>query len=412
MSKEFSQGFARQHLSSLAHIDKESLGSSTGKDFSFYYISLSDVNKGKINPNLEYFRYESAPSRARRLVKKGDVLLSTVRPNLQGFAKIGEKNDGNVVSTGFSVLTPKDSCCGDYLYQYLFSAHITGQINALVVGSNYPAINSSDVKGLNIYCPQLNEQKKIAEILSTWDKAITTTEKLLKNSQQQKKALMQQLLTGKSRIGFKHGEYALKKVKYGHIPSDWQYESIKNICSSYTKKNSDRNDYPVLSCSKYDGFVDSLSYFKKKVYSDDTTGYRVIPYGYFGFPANHVEEGSIGLQKLYDYGLVSPIYVVFEPNSKKVNSEFLYAVLKTDRYRQIFSAATNASVDRRGSLRWKEFSEIRVPLPSLEEQAAVASVLSSANADIRVLEKKLDYLKQEKKALMQQLLTGRVRVKV
>ena len=104
MSKEFSQGFARQHLSSLAHIDKESLGSSTGKDFSFYYISLSDVNKGKINPNLEYFRYESAPSRARRLVKKGDVLLSTVRPNLQGFAKIGEKNDGNVENVDYEVV--------------------------------------------------------------------------------------------------------------------------------------------------------------------------------------------------------------------------------------------------------------------------------------------------------------------
>jgi type I restriction enzyme S subunit len=95
-----------------------------------------------------------------------------------------------------------------------------------------------------------------------------------------------------------------------------------------------------------------------------------------------------------------------------VNNTYLYSVLKTDHYRQIFGAATNASVDRRGSLRWKEFSLIHVPLPPLKEQQRIAVVLSAADQEITALQQKLDVLKQEKKALMQQLLTGKRRVKL
>ena len=223
---------------------------------------------------------------------------------------------------------------------------------------------------------------------------------------------MQQLLTGKKRLGMPADSYEFQKTRYAIIPKDWEYPAIKEVCTQVTEKNTESTDYPVLSCSKYDGFVDSLKYFKKKVFSDDTSGYRLIHRGYFGFPSNHVEEGSIGLQNLYDTGIVSPIYVVFRAEPKKVDNAYLYAVLKTDHYRQIFGAATNASVDRRGSLRWKEFSLIHVPLPPLEEQQKIAAVLSTADKEIKALQQKLDALKQEKKALIQQLLTGKRRVKL
>ncbi|GHB83324.1 restriction endonuclease subunit S [Providencia rettgeri] len=275
-----------------------------------------------------------------------------------------------------------------------------------------PYMNKSNCESIPILLPPLPEQRKIAQILSTWDKAIATTEKLIATSQQQKKALMQQLLTGKKRLGQKDSSISYKKTKYGKIPSDWDYPAIKEISKQITKKNTESQDLPVLSCSKHDGFVDSLKYFKKKVYSDDTSGYRIIPRHCFGFPSNHIEEGSIGLQDIYEQGIVSPIYVVFSCDKKRVNNLFLYAMLKTEHYRQIFCAATNASVDRRGSLRWKEFSGIHVPLPSLEEQQKIASVLTAADKEIELLQAKLAHLKDEKKALMQQLLTGKRRVKV
>lgn len=279
-------------------------------------------------------------------------------------------------------------------------------------GAGRYKLNKASLEKIPLIIPPLGEQKKIAQILSTWDKSIATTEQLLANSQKQKKALMQQVLIGKKRFFQRTKGCIYKNTKYGPIPFDWDYITIKDICYQISEKNNSANDYPVLSCSKYVGFVDSLKYFKKKVYSDDLSGYRVIPFGAFGFPSNHIEEGSIGLQTLYDFGLVSPIYIVFKANDEKVNSEYLYALLKTEHYRQIFSSATNASVDRRGSLRWKEFSIIHVPLPPREEQDKIALALKTASSEIAVIQKKLECLKQEKKALMQQLLTGKCRVKV
>lgn len=278
--------------------------------------------------------------------------------------------------------------------------------------SSVPTLNRNNVHGIKCVFPPPPEQKKIAKILSTWDKAITTTEQLLANSQQQKKSLTQQLLTGKKRLGLPAGSYQLQRTRYGLLPKNWEYPAIKDICVQVSEKNSESFNHPVLSCSKHAGFIDSLKYFNKKVYSDDTSGYRLIYRGCFGFPSNHIEEGSIGLQNLYDTGIVSPIYVVFRAKQSKVNNAYLYAVLKTDHYRQIFGAATNASVDRRGSLRWKEFGMIHVPLPPLEEQQKIAEVLSIADQEVTALQQKLAALKQEKKALMQQLLTAKRRVKL
>ena len=100
----------------------------------------------------------------------------------------------------------------------------------------------------------------------------------------------------------------------------------------------------MLACSKHVGFVNSLEYFKKKVFSDDLTNYKVVLRGQFGFPSNHIEEGSIGLQNICDAGVVSPIYTVFEIDESRVDRGFLFKVLKTDHYRQRFAAAITRPV--------------------------------------------------------------------
>lgn len=279
-------------------------------------------------------------------------------------------------------------------------------------GAGRYKLNKAALEKLPVLVPPLSDQKKIVQILSAWDKAISVTERLLSNNKKQKKSLMQQLLTGKKRLSGFVVSNESQHTRYGNIPSDWRFLSIEKVASNVSEKNKMGSDVPVLSCSKYDGFVDSLKYFKKKVYSDDTSGYKLIRKGMFGFPSNHIEEGSIGLQNLYEVGMVSPIYTIFEVDESQVCAEFLYNLLKTDHYRQIFSASTNSSVDRRGSLRWKEFGLIKVQLPSIEEQRKIASVLAASDHETVVIKQQLESLKQEKKALMQQLLTGKRRVSI
>ncbi|WP_444938862.1 restriction endonuclease subunit S [Microbulbifer sp. JMSA002] len=341
-----------------------------------------------------------------RITDPGTLMLTNSGATL-GVPKISSIKCG--ANDGIAMLLELDGIATEYAYYYLLSK--TQYFRDVVApGVGQPNLNTDLIGDFPIPIPPLPEQKKIAQILSTWDKAIDTTEKLLASSRQQKKALMQQLLTGKKRL--KSNTISFKKTRYGEIPEDWNYPAIKDIAIQLSEKNNKNHNYPVLSCSKHTGFVDSLKYFKKKVYSDDTSGYRIIPRNCFGFPSNHIEEGSIGLQKLYDFGIVSPIYVVFDIDRAKVNGDYLIAILKTEHYRQIFCAATNASVDRRGSLRWKEFSAIHVPLPPLEEQHSIASILANADREIETLQQKLDCLKREKKALMQQLLTGKRRVQI
>lgn len=196
----FHEEFKRFYFSDLLKIDTKSLGNSTPEDFEFEYISLSDVETGRIASKLARHQFKDAPSRARRILAEGDILLATVRPNLKGFVKIGKEHSECIASTGFSVLSQKKNVCGDYVYHYLFSTHMSAQVNALVVGTNYPAINSSDVASLTIYCPEYTEQKKIAAVLNNCDLTISKLINNLNCLKNEKKALMQQLLTGKRRV--------------------------------------------------------------------------------------------------------------------------------------------------------------------------------------------------------------------
>jgi len=166
-------------LGEVCFIDKEALSSKTSDDYCFEYVSLSDIEKGNLIQTREY-KFSEAPSRARRIVKQGDVLLATVRPNLQGFYIFKDEVKDCIVSTGFAVLTAKRSLLEPaYLFQTLFGNRMLAIYHAFNVGSNYPAINSSDIHKFKVCIPSLAQQKAIAALLETWDTAIEKTEALI-----------------------------------------------------------------------------------------------------------------------------------------------------------------------------------------------------------------------------------------
>ena len=265
------------------------------------------------------------------------------------------------------------------------------------------------LKAFEIPVAPPKEQQAAARIIRAWDAAITITEKLLANSRRQKQVLMQQLLTGKRRLQQFVIANERLTTRFGSIPADWRHVSIEQVAQEFSAKNTADRQLPVLSCTKYGGLVDSLSYFNKQVFSQDVSTYKLVERGCFAYATNHIDEGSIGYQNIYDEALISPMYTVFKPGND-IDHGFLFKLLKTEHYRQIFAANTNASVDRRGSLRWGDFKKIEIPLPSMAEQAAISGVIDSAQLEIESIEKQLDRLKDEKRALMQQLLTGKRRV--
>lgn len=284
-----------------------------------------------------------------------------------------------------------------WLSYTLSSSEYRKQLQSIATGTSGSMKNiaKGSLLSLPVAFPPPGEQRAIAEALSDVDGLLRTLEALVAKNRAIKQAAMQQLLTGKTRLPGFSGE--------------WETKTIAEVASPCSEKNSLDEDLPVLTCSKHLGFVDSLGYFKSQVFSKDLSGYKIIRRGQIGYPANHIEEGSIGLQDLYDVALVSPIYVVCSPKVG-VNSYFLHRLLKLDSYRQEFATATTSSVDRRGSLRWPAFSRIPVALPPIEEQTAIATVLADMDAEVAALERRQDKTKTIKQGMMQQLLTGRVRL--
>ena len=274
--------------------------------------------------------------------------------------------------------------------------------------SSIPTLNRNYVHKQKCIFPPLPEQKAIADLLSTWDEAIAKTEKLIQAKEKRFRQTTKHLLFGHKRINKQHEE--LVDSHFFKYPCDWNLVKIGKIAKEISDRNGE-SDATVLSCSKYDGFVNSLDYFGKQVFSSDTSNYKVIKKSQFGYPSNHIEEGSIGLLEHCKKGIVSPIYVIFEASPTKVHPVYLFKLLKTDIYKHIFQVKTSSSVDRRGSLRWGEFSKIKIPLPLLEEQQQIAETLSTAQQEIDFLKQLAEKYKTQKRGLMQKMLTGEWRVK-
>jgi type I restriction enzyme S subunit len=390
------KGWKEVKLNQVAEIDKESLPGNTNKSYEFDYISLSDVDSNSLRIETSKQVFENAPSRARRIVRKGDVLMSTVRPNLQGFTIIRNEVINLIASTGFAVIRPK-SIISEFLFQYLFSGIISKQFYSLLVGSNYPAINSSDVKNLKILLPPLHEQQAIADCLSTWDGAIQAAKQLIRQKELQKKWLMQQLLTGKKRLKGFSGE--------------WREIHIRDIAKEVSLRNKNDNELIVLSCTKYDGLVSSLEYFGRKVFSDDLRNYKIVPLNHFAYATNHIEEGSIGFQQNHEKALISPMYTVFKTD-RSVNDGFFFRLLKSHSMIYQYQNRMEGSIDRRGGLRWSAFSIIRVKIPTYEEQTAINIILSESDRELDLLRNRLEKIREQKKGLMQVLLTGKRRLMI
>lgn len=244
--------------------------------------------------------------------------------------------------------------------------------------------------------PPLPEQQKISEILNVWDEAIKKQTRLIEKLELRKKGLMQQLLTGKKRLPGFSGE--------------WKKIAIKDFAIEISLKNNRNENWEVLSCTKYDGLVPSLQYFGRQVFSKDITQYKIVPQYCFAYATNHIEEGSIGYQSTYRNALISPMYTVFKTDSNVIDDIFLYKLLKSHHAIYLYNVMMEGSIDRRGGLRWDNFSTIKFLLPDIKEQSAIADILVSCDNEILLAKQKLNEFHQQKKGLMQVLLTGKKRV--
>ena len=189
-------------LKYLVKYNIETLDEKTNENFNFDYVDISSVEFGKGITNFQNMNFKNAPSRARRILKKGDIILSTVRTYLRAIAKIEESKTPQIASTGFIVFTSEyDKIISDYLYYAISSENFISQVESHSVGISYPAINASQVVNFKILVPPLTSQLSLITFLdqkcSEIDKLITKKEQLVVELEAYKKSLIYEVVTGK-----------------------------------------------------------------------------------------------------------------------------------------------------------------------------------------------------------------------
>lgn len=261
---------------------------------------------------------------------------------------------------------------------------------------------------LEVVMPPVDVRLAIARIVREFQTAIELLNRLANEVSKRNAGLIRQLMDGQRR--FPEFIKSKKRLCDGWLehPIDWSLKAVSEFASE-TNKKAPTEDVPVLSSTKHEGLVDSLIYFGRRVYSDDISNYKLVLRGQFAYATNHIEEGSIGLLKHREAGLVSPMYTVFEIIGDALPS-FLLTLFKSDRYVHRFGAMTNGSVDRRGGLRWTDFRMLKVAMPSLSEQTKIVELIELLNHEVKLLKRQRAALEKQKQGVMERLLSGEVAI--
>ncbi|MGP4072886.1 restriction endonuclease subunit S [Piscibacillus sp. B03] len=326
----------------------------------------ADIEKRKTKPKVW----------TTQITKKCDIgnIIMTVRAPV---GKIAKSMHQACIGRGVCSIAPKQS--NEYIYYVLLTYE--DKWKRYSQGSTFESINSSDIKTLDIPMPKPEEQQKIADILSAWDKAIELKEKLIEQKKEQKKGLMQRLLTGEVRLPGVDGEW--KRVPFEEV---FNKVSVKKY-QIKTKDYLENGEYPVVDQGKTK--IVAYSNQSDKIYKIPKDG--VIIFGDHTREIKYID---------FDFIVGADGTQVFEVK-EKFDTKFYY-------YHLLIQKIPNTGYNRH----FKFVKEMWFKLPSIEEQKAISNILYTLDVEIEKNQEYVQKLKQQKKGLMQLLLTGKVRVKV
>jgi restriction endonuclease S subunit len=365
-------------------INQDSLPENTHEDYEIQYIDIGNVNQDGLVNHPKVMSFGISPSRARRVVKKGDIIVSTVRTYLKAISYINSGDENLIASTGFAVLTPTNKMHSMFLYYLISTQKIIDTISSLSVGVSYPAINSSDLGTIPIWFP--NKEQRAAIINHAVTKGLNPDVKL-------KDSGIEWL---------------------GEIPEHWDVKKGKYLFSIV-------NGYPPEQVNfAEDG---QHTYFRVDDLNDDGHGLYLT---------NGKAKFILGLTALYQKNLIlfpkrgvailtnkvkiTAIPNLFDTNlmglnvfRNKADIEFLSYCLLTRRLDDIADTSTIPQINN------KHIYPLFFPLPPLIEQKSISTFLNQyiqkTDSLILKIEKTIDHLQEYRTALISEVVTGKIDVK-
>ena len=361
------------------------------------WVTTSLINKPYIDVAEEYITEEGLKNSSAKLLDAG-VLLMAMYGQGQTRGKVSKlliKASTNQACAYISVHTG----VVDYIHQYLIANY--ENIRKESNDGNQKNLSLTIISNIRILCPPIKEQEKINRILQFWDTAIEKQSELIEKLTLRKRALMQQLLTGKKQLPGFSGEW--KRIK------------LDNIAERVTRKNEDDNRN-VVTISAQRGFVVQTDFFNKSVASETLDNYFLVHKDEFCYNksySNGYPMGTIKRLKAFDKAVVTTLYICFRLKDKtSTNIDFFEQYCESGIFNKGLVKVANEGGRAHGLLNVtpSDFFNMHMSIPDIDEQDAIASVLVNADKEIELANEKLANLQSQKRGLMQQLLTGKKRI--
>ena len=323
----------------------------------------------------------------------GDLVFNMMRA-WQG--AIGTARTTGMVSPAYIVAEPNDKAYPLFMDYYSRTPQMINQIDRQSYGVTdfRKRLYWDSFAPISCTLPPIEEQQKIATILTTQDRVIELKEKQLAEKQRQKKYLMQQLLTGKKRLPGFNGA--------------WKTDCLGKLF--FERKETNCENIEMLAITGTQGIIPRKELDLKDNSSEDKSKYLRVCVGDIGYNTMRMWQG-VSAYSNYE-GIVSPAYTILKPSSS-INAKYFAYLFKMSKIVFLFYRFSQGLVDDTRNLKYENFKKIKVCYPpDMKEQTAIAEVLSAADREIDLLRQDIEQEKQKKKALMQLLLTGIVRVKI
>ena len=413
-----------QKLKFIASCNDDVLGEEVDPDLSIHYVDIGSVSEGNIVVTEE-ISFSNAPSRARRLVRHGDIIISTVRTYLRAIAEINNPPNNMVVSTGFAVIRPQE-IDRKYLAYALKSHSFVEWVVSESKGISYPAINASELMRLSVALPSREEQTAVATFLNHQttqiDQLIEKKTRFIELIKEKRAALVTEAVTGKfdARTGKPYAEYKDSGVEWlGKVPAHWEVKPLKRGYSVKLGKmlqpvQQAPQDVlkPYLRASNIQPDGIYVSGVKEMWFSPLELGVLRLKYGDLLVS----EGGDVGrsaiwrreLEEAYYQNSINRVRGLEGNNNYYLN--YLLSCIKE-------SGAIDVICNRLSiaHLTTEKLNEIQILFPTAEEQSAIAAFLDEKTTQVDQLIEKtqqsIDLLKEKRAALITAAVTGKIDVR-
>ena len=404
---------SERKLKYLALINSSVLDEDTDADSEVLYIDIGNVDSSGHISNIASYRFEDAPSRARRLVQDGDVIISTVRTYLQAITQIREPPDNLVVSTGFAVVRPLgDRFDAGYCRFALRTPAFLAEVDKRSVGVSYPAINAEDLADVSIPVHPLPKQRAIADYLdretTRLDALVEEKQRLLELLAEKRLALITRAVTGG--LDPKTPLRGTGIPWLGAIPKHWRTERARWLFQERDERSQDGTE-ELLTVSHLTGVTRRSEKDVNMFEAETLEGYKLSKSGDLVINTLWAWMGAMGVS--FVQGIVSPAYNVYEPN-ERLDPSYVDVLSRLTVFAQEAIRHSKGVWSSRLRLYPEGFFDIHLPVPSLSEQRQIMAFLKvecKKLDDLRAAATRLiELLKERRAALIAAAVTGQIAV--